>query len=163
VSSPASGSNVKSPSHARHSIPPSLVSILTALPISASTRDDLIARLSFDSASSNVSERSRPSLGHSEGHELDVVIHREQTASQLSQITHRPKLEPRNTQTRHLSTTPSTMYTPEIPDRTSIRTVQMEPSPIMQLPTLHSQKSRLPPVNGIHTQRHSQDSLIELN
>lgn len=184
---PPLGSNVKPPSHARHLTSPSLVSILTALPIFASTRDDLIARLSFDSASSNVSERSRPSLDHSEGHELDVVVNHEQMASQLSQITHRPKftsktidpnvlqsmagseppavhpIQPRDT--RHLSTSPPAMYIPRIPDSTSIRTVQMEPSPIMQLPTLRSRKSQLPPNTGIsiYTQRRPQDDLIELN
>lgn len=184
---PPLGSNVKPPSHARHLTSPSLVSILTALPIFSSTRDDLIARLSFDSASSNVSERSRPSLDHSEGHELDVVVNHEQMASQLSQITHRPKftsktVDPNVLQsmagseppavhpiqardTRHLSTSPPAMYIPRIPDSTSIRTVQMEPSPIMQLPTLRSRKSQLPPNTGIsiYTQRRPQDDLIELN
>ncbi|KAL9711530.1 hypothetical protein Ac2012v2_004601 [Leucoagaricus gongylophorus] len=184
---PPLGSNVKPPSHARHLTSPSLVSILTALPIFSSTRDDLIARLSFDSASSNVSERSRPSLDHSEGHELDVVVNHEQMASQLSQITHRPKftsktIDPNILQsmagseppavhpiqardTRHLSTSPPAMYISRIPDSTSIRTVQMEPSPIMQLPTLRSRKSQLPPNTGIsiYTQRRPQDDLIELN
>ncbi|KAF5380247.1 hypothetical protein D9757_008230 [Collybiopsis confluens] len=72
------------PLHARYatSPAPSLNSILTALPIAASTRDTIVARLSFDSASSSYSDpdRGRDSQdndrddceGH-ERHELDDV------------------------------------------------------------------------------------------
>ncbi|KAF5351796.1 hypothetical protein D9756_007638 [Leucocoprinus leucothites] len=183
-----------SSSHARYSTSPSLVSILTALPIAASTRDDLIARLSFDSTSSSVSERSRSSPDRSEGHELYIVANHEHVPPNLPHVGHRitnssqlpgpssPQLrtaiprhgrttfptarpnQPRNTQTWHLSTTPPAAYIPHVSDRTSIRTVQMEPSPVMQLPKLRPSKSQLPSLNGISicTPRHSQDDLIEL-
>lgn len=51
----------------------SLTSILTALPIAASTRDELITRLSFDSVSSSFSDRSRTNSDEDIGHELDDV------------------------------------------------------------------------------------------
>ncbi|KAF9452769.1 carbohydrate-binding module family 50 protein [Macrolepiota fuliginosa MF-IS2] len=165
--------NLKPPL-SRYSTSPSLASILTALPIAASTRDDLLARLSFDSARSSFSDRSRPSLVQLEGHELDVVsnhvpklshvgfggISVEVSGSMNSSDTCTPKArhhEPtaimntqarkgspsRGAQPRHLSTTPPVAYIPQIQDRTAIRTVQMEPSPMMQLPTLRPRKSQI--------------------
>ncbi|KAJ4483967.1 hypothetical protein J3R30DRAFT_148426 [Lentinula aciculospora] len=62
--------------HARQitSPAPSLNAILTALPIAASTRDTIIARLSFDSTSSSYSDRERePFINGYEGHELADV------------------------------------------------------------------------------------------
>lgn len=150
-------------SNSRHSTHSPLVSFLTSLPMPASTRDDLLARLSFDSNSSSFSDRSRPSLeAHLEGHELDVISNRnESNHDRISGSTpsractpkaryHEPpglttrtsKPHPRNTRPHRLSSTPPASYIPQIPDRTTIRTVQMEPSPIMQLPTLHSRKPR---------------------
>lgn len=167
-----------SSSQTRHSTSPSLASILTVLPIAASARDDLLARLSFDSAGSSFSDRSRPSLEQPEGHELDVVSNREPTSSKSlhnhasagagsisSSYTYTPKaryheptaaintrtartISSRNTQSRHLSTTPPAAYIPQIPDRTTIRTVQLEPSPMMQLPISRSRKSQQPIMNG---------------
>lgn len=53
----------------------SLSSILGALPIGASTRDEIITRLSFDSTSSSFSERSRMSPAtDDDGHELNEVV-----------------------------------------------------------------------------------------
>jgi len=51
----------------------SLTSILTALPIAASTRDEIITRLSFDSVSSSYTDRSRASSNEDHGHELNEV------------------------------------------------------------------------------------------
>jgi len=51
----------------------SLTSILTALPIAASTRDEIITRLSFDSVSSSYTDRSRASSNEDLGHELNEV------------------------------------------------------------------------------------------
>jgi hypothetical protein len=52
-----------------------LNTILQALPIAASTRDTIIARLSLDSASSSYSDRGRNGSGNDdEGHELDHVL-----------------------------------------------------------------------------------------
>ena len=51
----------------------SLTSILTALPIAASTRDKIITRLSFDSVSSSYSDTSRVSPDEENGHELGEV------------------------------------------------------------------------------------------
>jgi LysM repeat protein len=50
----------------------SLTSILTALPIAASMRDELFTRLSFDSVSSSYSDTSHGSPNHN-GHELGEV------------------------------------------------------------------------------------------
>jgi hypothetical protein len=190
-------SNLKPPSHARYSTSPSLVSILTALPIAASTRDDLIARLSFDSTSSSVSDRSRSSLDPSEGHELNVVANRQPLPSkpdvgrQIRTISGLPSSsatsssrlhakiplyhEPttpvaaqskqfRNPHSRHLSSSPPASYIPQTPDRSSIRTIQMEPSPIMQLPILRPRKSQLPSMNGTSASitHRSQDDVFEL-
>ncbi|KAF5321620.1 hypothetical protein D9619_001487 [Psilocybe cf. subviscida] len=53
----------------------SLSSILGALPIGASTRDEIMTRLSLDSTSSSFSERSRASSAtEDDGHELNEVI-----------------------------------------------------------------------------------------
>jgi len=51
----------------------SLTSILTALPIAASTRDEIISRLSFDSVSSSYSDTSRDSPSNENSHELGEV------------------------------------------------------------------------------------------
>lgn len=51
----------------------SLTSILTALPIAASTRDEIISRLSFDSVSSSYSDTSRGSPSERNSHELGEV------------------------------------------------------------------------------------------
>jgi hypothetical protein len=60
--------------HNRAVSSPSLTSILTALPIAASTRDTIIARLSFDSLSSSYSDREEAEHSH-DGLELDDVGH----------------------------------------------------------------------------------------
>ncbi|KAF8236048.1 hypothetical protein L208DRAFT_1391487 [Tricholoma matsutake] len=60
--------------HNRLASSPSLTSILTALPIAASTRDTIIARLSFDSLSSSYSDRDEAEHPH-DGLELDDVGH----------------------------------------------------------------------------------------
>ncbi|KAF8902904.1 hypothetical protein CPB84DRAFT_1905355 [Gymnopilus junonius] len=64
------------PQYNRYSPSPvnnSLSSILTALPIAASTRDEIITRLSFDSVSSSFSDRSRANSDEEVGHELNDV------------------------------------------------------------------------------------------
>lgn len=59
----------------------SLTSILTALPIAASTRDEIITRLSFDSVSSSFSDRSRVNSDEDVGHELGNVSRQKATHS----------------------------------------------------------------------------------
>ncbi|EKM80613.1 hypothetical protein AGABI1DRAFT_126670 [Agaricus bisporus var. burnettii JB137-S8] len=168
ISNSSPSSNYKSPSQARYSIPSSLSSILTALPIGASKRDDLLARISFDSTSSSLSDRSRPSIEPLEGHELDVVSNHADRVSakrpsgaiwingstplsppHTSDVEHlgssitNPQSMKRMSHNHHLlhsSTTPPASYIPRIPDNTTIRTVQMEPSPVMQLPVLHPRR-----------------------
>jgi len=51
----------------------SLTSILTALPIAASTRDEIITRFSFDSVNSSFSDRSHTNSDEEPGHELGEV------------------------------------------------------------------------------------------
>jgi hypothetical protein len=143
----------------------SLSSILTALPIAASTRDEIITRLSFDSVSSNYSDKSRTNSDDEIGHELDDVakhknsrIHKTlcedvdemsmptpkalqnpeiSLSQQGSRITSSSSL-PKNSHVRSLSsTTPPRFYVSQAYE-TSVRTYQMEPSPSMQVPTFRN-------------------------
>ncbi|KAF8160695.1 hypothetical protein B0H34DRAFT_672838 [Crassisporium funariophilum] len=145
----------------------SLTSILTALPIAASTRDEIITRLSFDSVSSSFSDRSRANSDEESGHELDEVakhmrFHKHKNlgrfedvdettmptpkASQRpSQLPHRQPLEvtsssslPKTSHVRSLSSSSPPRFYVSQAHETSIRTYQMEPSPGMQLPTFRS-------------------------
>jgi len=139
---PDSGSGSGSP--AQHSR--ALTSILTAFPIAASTRDTIIARLSFDS--------ERPSTSESQGHELDEV----RTSSlnvrpslwsssfhdgmerKTSPSTTRPRLSSPKFAPRSISPTPvnhrkSWTHTDAKESPAPIRTVQLEPSPAMTVPT----------------------------
>ncbi|KAH9485080.1 LysM and putative peptidoglycan-binding domain-containing protein 1 [Psilocybe cubensis] len=78
------GNSKTSPGPNRYSPTPannSLASILTALPIAASTRDEIITRLSFDSASSSFSDRSRFESDEEIGHELGNVSRQNSTQS----------------------------------------------------------------------------------
>ncbi|KAG6820812.1 hypothetical protein H0H93_011106 [Arthromyces matolae] len=124
----------------------SLTSLLTSFPIAASTRDTIIARLSFESTSSGYTDRE------SDIHELDDVS--TGSASDLndfadesqptpSLVTPKAFYPPVNGQSRrnsppsiiharHLSTSPKSY----IPSHPEIRTVQMEPSAEMQIPLL---------------------------
>ena len=143
----------------------SLGSILMALPIAASTRDEIITRLSFDSVSSSFSDRSRTSSDEDIGHELDDVakhkssritknicedvdemsmptpkvshLHSEILPSpQASRVTSSSSL-PKNSCVRSLSSaSPPRFYSQAY--ETSVRTYQMEPSPDMQFPTFRS-------------------------
>ncbi|KAJ3996356.1 hypothetical protein F5050DRAFT_1555488, partial [Lentinula boryana] len=160
--------------HAQHatSPTPSLNTILTALPIAASTRDTIIARLSLDSPSSSYSERDRESyLNGYEGHELaDVPARRESTRHSfednwkgyLDGVSRKPSKNQRYL-TSHIhapSKRPGiTAVTSNVkvggeplglgghgrsfseeyigPPSTStrkVRNVQLEPSPVMQIP-----------------------------
>ena len=140
----------------------SLSSILTVFPIAASTRDEIVTRLSFDSVSSGFSERSRTNSDEDIGHELDDVAKHSssripravcedvsgmsvstpkalqhplysQTFSQHgSRVTSSSSL-PKNFHARSLSSPPR-FYVSQAHE-TSVRTYQMEPSPEMQLPT----------------------------
>ncbi|KAJ7594464.1 peptidoglycan-binding LysM domain protein [Mycena floridula] len=136
--------------HNRYATTPSqsLNSILTALPIAASTRDTIIARLSFDSASSSYSdhERHEEEDEASERHELDDVNatrHRRFSDSQKT-----PKPRPTSVASSKFSLPPSPTHSKantvslnrlEGYDRDNSligppRTVQLEPSPAMRLP-----------------------------
>jgi hypothetical protein len=140
----------------------SLSSILTALPIAASTRDEIITRLSFDSVSSNFSDKSRTNSDEEIGHELDDVAKHKNSripktlcedidemsmptpkalqnpeilpSQQGSRITSSSSL-PKNS--RVSSTSPPRFYVSQAYE-TSVRTYQMEPSPNMQLPTFRN-------------------------
>lgn len=154
--------------HSRHISSPasySLSSILTALPIAASTRDEIITRLSFDSVSSNFSDKSRTNSDDEIGHELDDVAKPKNSrtpktlcedidelsmptpkalqnpeilpSQQGSRITSSSSF-PKNSNVRSLSsTTPPRFYVSQAYE-TSVRTYQMEPSPSMQLPTFRN-------------------------
>lgn len=161
---------------------PSLNSILTALPIAASTRDTIIARLSFDSASSGSSDREREEEEHTERHELeDVHALRGRRASEddiaytyaqkTPTIRHptpgytggsRPSPPPSPTGHRESSQSKHSMAMDNIKRASrdyqyvsqprenlprgslpaAIRTVQLEPSPVMKLP-LRKRRSRV--------------------
>jgi hypothetical protein len=142
-------------SHSRHGPSPShsLTSILTALPIAASTRDTIIARLSFDSVSSSYSDQDG-SNGHHEGLELYNVQHAGSSNTPVqnyveNEIAHddtliTPKVRhraPRSDRSSVKSQPPSPTHarlssSPHayIPPHTQVRTIQLEPSPGMQLP-----------------------------
>jgi LysM repeat protein len=139
----------------------SLSSILTAFPIGASTRDEIITRLSFDSVSSSSSDRSRTNSDEDIGHELDDVtkhtscedvdemlmstpkalhhpLHSQILPSQQgSRITSSSSI-PKNSHIRSLSSTSSPRFYVSQAYETAVRTYQMEPSPDMQLPNFKS-------------------------
>ena len=143
----------------------SLSSILTALPIAASTRDEIITRLSFDSVRSNISDKSRTNSDDETGHELDDVAKHNNSripktlcedVDEISIPTPKPSRDPeilsnqqgsrissssslpKNLYVRSLSSmTPPRFYVSQAYE-TSVRTYQMEPSPSMQLPTFRN-------------------------
>ncbi|KAJ7646732.1 peptidoglycan-binding LysM domain protein [Roridomyces roridus] len=112
---------------------PSFTSILSALPIQPSTRDTIIARLSYESTSSGHSDQP------DEGHELDDVrrgASLDSSATALSPEFATPKPKPRPSHARTSSASMlyggggGAQYNRAGPPRT----VQLEPSPAMQLP-----------------------------
>ncbi|KAG5717250.1 Ribosomal N-lysine methyltransferase 4 [Termitomyces sp. T112] len=179
-SSQQHASTFKATEHARyvpHS-PISLTSLLTSLPLAASTRDTIIARLSFESVSSSYSDRD------SDVHELDDVstgstsdLHHSHEETQPTPSVITPKSayrstprathytphvaeksqssSPALTHVRHLSTSPQSY----IPPHRDIRTVQMEPSPEMQIPLL---SRRLSPRGKVLTGSNLLDADFEL-
>lgn len=146
----------------------SLNSILTALPIAASTRHEIITRLSFDSVSSSFSDRSRTNSDGDIGHELDDVA--KHTSSRIQKTVcedvdemlmptpkasqHPPHSEilqsqqasrvtsssslPKNSHIRSLSSTSAPRFYVSQAYEASVRTYQMEPSPDMRLPTFRN-------------------------
>lgn len=146
----------------------SFTSILTALPIAASTRDELITRLSFDSVSSSFSDRSRTSRRNSDeddGHELNEVIraHDDDNADPFDgfamptpKASHRvshalPTVKkPSNTlsvphsqttyQRQYSSMSPPQFYVSQA-NEAYVRTSQLEPSPAMKLPSFSSRST----------------------
>ncbi|KAJ6594456.1 hypothetical protein B0H19DRAFT_1056741 [Mycena capillaripes] len=119
---------------------PSLTSILSALPIQPSTRDTIIARLSYDSTGTASSSYS----DHGEGHELDDVRRGASLDSVFPSNEATPKARPRDaapsaTLTRSHARTASASSTyggggAAYRRVGPPRTVQLEPSPAMQLP-----------------------------
>ncbi|KAF7315881.1 Peptidoglycan-binding domain-containing protein 1 [Mycena indigotica] len=119
---------------------PSLTSILSALPIQASTRDTIIARFSYDSTSSSYSDRE-------EGHELDDVrrgasldsIFNPSSGNDATPKAKSGVTAPTHSHTRTASAS-SAAYNNNNVSRAEyrrqgpLRTVQLEPSPVMQLP-----------------------------
>lgn len=137
-----SGSGSGSP--AQHSR--ALTTILTAFPIAASTRDTIIARLSFDS--------ERPPMSEGQGHELDEVrtssltarpspwsssfqdeIGRRTSPSSIRPRLSSPKFAPRSVSPTPVDHRKSWTHTDVTESHTPIRTVQLEPSPAMTVPT----------------------------
>lgn len=146
----------------------SLSSLLNALPIAASTRDEITSRLSLDSATSSQSDRRASS--EDSGHEMRNVQtspKRPQSSrqhqssyllssdSQTPRASHKPLKrlgnqsrngsahEEANGQASHrsqrLSASPPAAYISHAPTHDPyIRTSQMEPSPGMKLPFLRS-------------------------
>ena len=139
----------------------SLTTLLTALPINASTRDEIVSRISIDSSNSGYSDVSRSRMGSDEemGHELEDIQSRlgasglndHQNEPSPSMITPRPYFGeeiPLKTDIRHstslhtptynrplLSTSPPSSYVAQQPYNPYIRTQQLEPSPVMQVPS----------------------------
>ncbi|KAJ7121342.1 peptidoglycan-binding LysM domain protein [Mycena crocata] len=115
---------------------PSLASILTALPIQPSTRDTIIARLSYDSTGSSSHS------DHDEGHELDDVRRGASLDSIFVSEQATPKAKsrgpmpsPAHSHARTASASSAyggggAQYRRAGP----LRTVQLEPSPVMELP-----------------------------
>jgi hypothetical protein len=143
-SSKRSGSGSGSGSPAQHSR--TLTSILTAFPIAASTRDTIIARLSFDSERSSMSEgqgheldevrtsslTARPSLRSSSFH--DEMGHRTSPSTTRPRLSS-PKFAPRSVSPPTPVDRKSWTHTDATESHAPIRTVQLEPSPAMTVPT----------------------------
>jgi hypothetical protein len=143
----------------------SLSSLLTAFPIAASTRDEIVSRLSFDSVSSSYSDTPRSRTGSDEetGHEMGDVNKRKPTSLQVDEdsdlstspilktarppyfgdIPLLPQSQRANGSSIHkknygrplLSTSPPSSYVPQQPVNPYVRTQQLEPSPGMQIPS----------------------------
>ncbi|KAJ8077970.1 hypothetical protein PM082_000171 [Marasmius tenuissimus] len=134
----------------------SLNTFLTALPIPTSTKDSIMARLSFESANSSYSDRehelddvraSRHARSLSHDSVLDGLdntpIPRRTRPGVLRKVHGRPGSS--NINMEDLSRRDNSVYPMTSPDRVStspditspipVRTVQLEPSPTMHLPT----------------------------
>lgn len=136
-SQPATLSRSHTRNHSHHST--SLSSLLTALPTAASTRNSIVPRLSFDSISSSFDDRSRSQSDNEENHELEEVVSRdyptEAKVPRNDVYDPRPSASiPRHRAHRILPLSPPSSYIPSSPPLSVIRTVQMEPSPTMQIP-----------------------------
>jgi len=128
-----SGSGSASPTqHSR-----ALSSILTAFPFAASTRGTIVTRLSFDS--------ERTSMSDDQEHELDEVRTSPLTARpwlrSSSEIAHRTSTSSTRSKRSISPATPvdhrkSWAHTDATEQHAAIRTVQLEPSPAMKLPSL---------------------------
>ncbi|TFK70640.1 hypothetical protein BDN72DRAFT_530210 [Pluteus cervinus] len=157
--------------HVRHLSGPShsLSSLLTALPISLSTRDTLISRFSFESTNSSLSDSTfdEDETIH-ERHELyQVNTHSQRIAYSFygdkpnegaNATTPQPAMVTPKNPTVPLSSSyyPSSQMQPYyrhsrvgssppnsyVPMPGPVRTVQVEPSPVMQLPQLRAGSSR---------------------
>ena len=161
----SAGSNGRYVSSQSHN---SLSSILMALPIAASTRDEIITRLSLDSVSSSFSDRSRTNSDEDIGHELDDVgkpkssripktvcdeldemsmptpnalqhpLHSEILQSQHDLRNTSSSSLPKSSYVHALSSTSPPRFYVPQSHETSVRTYQMERSPDMQLPIFRS-------------------------
>ncbi|KAJ6507248.1 peptidoglycan-binding LysM domain protein [Mycena vitilis] len=118
---------------------PSLTSILSALPIQPSTRDTIMARLSYDSTATHSSGYS----DHGEGHELDDVRRGASLDSVFPPSEATPKAKPRDADPSatlarsHARTASASSVYGGGPHYRRVgppRTVQLEPSPAMLLP-----------------------------
>ncbi|KAG6827342.1 hypothetical protein H0H92_012163 [Tricholoma furcatifolium] len=159
--------------HTRYTSHPSnsLTSLLTSLPIAASTRDTIMARISFDSVSSSFSDREIEEDAHelddvsfsSSNHDLRNSLPMDSVSLVTPTGTRAPPLrggEARNSSEsstlahiRHLSSSPRSY----IPPHPEIRTMQLEPSPEMQIPILSGRTS----AHGRKNSAQQRDATVE--
>ncbi|KAK7005975.1 peptidoglycan-binding domain-containing protein 1 [Favolaschia claudopus] len=132
---------------------PSLASILSALPIQPSTRDTIIARLSYDNSPGSTS------FTDDEGHELDDVRRGASLDSIFPSNEATPKAKPpvvppaASNRSHNRTASASSIYGgggAQYRRAGPPRTVQLEPSPVMQLPfgTLRRKRVESEHVNG---------------
>ncbi|KAK7043227.1 hypothetical protein VNI00_008581 [Paramarasmius palmivorus] len=152
--------------HSRYASTPSasLNTFLTALPIAASTRDTIIARLSFDSPGSSYSDHEQ---SRQEDHELDdVPVGRSRHVRSFSQDAlseESPSVWPVESATPRLS---PAKYAAEPSMRASsrpVRTVQLEPSPTMQMPVLRRVPSRSRTISHSEVSKKPRPKLIDID
>ncbi|KAF9257977.1 hypothetical protein L218DRAFT_1005587 [Marasmius fiardii PR-910] len=141
--------------HSRLTPSISLNTILNALPVAASTRDSIMARLSFDSTSSSYNEHELDDVRigrHARSMSHDGVIDdhsstsKAQKSSQprvLKKSRGKPKtydinlksMSPQDVTAYPMTSPNTTSSSPDITFPVPVRTVQMEPSPTMHLPS----------------------------
>ena len=133
-----------------------LTSILTAfpIPIAASTRDTIVSRLSFDSERSSVVDDQEHELGEVRSSTVRARPRLRSTSAKFADSPFHSSHSHDNTRAVSPRRHPSLPNFTEVPDqrkswvhrdtasaRAAVRTVQLEPSPAMRIPSL-TRKSR---------------------